>query len=88
MKDKFGTQLVDMLDEVYKSVKFQRCLQKPGESVESVFTALRSLVKNCSHFSIEVGDRLVRNQFVVGLLDRQLNKTAYHGERKTSDTDS
>lgn len=85
-KDKLQTYFVDPLDEVYESVKFPRCLLKPGKSVASFLTVLRFLVKNCLHSSIGVDHRLVRDQFVVGLLDKKLDTNAYCGEGKTLGT--
>ncbi|KAM7295078.1 hypothetical protein ISCGN_024583 [Ixodes scapularis] len=61
------------LNEVYGSVRFHCKVQEPGESVDTFYIAVRTLVKKCHYQSAEVEDRLVRDRFVVGLLESHLS---------------
>lgn len=68
VKEKFTAHFVYPLNEACESVRFHRRVQEPGESVDSFYTALRELVRNCHYSFAEVKDRLVSDRFVVGLL--------------------
>ncbi|MDD9361462.1 MAG: hypothetical protein PV344_00830, partial [Anaplasma sp.] len=73
IKQKFKDHFIHPLNEVYKSVRFHRRVQEAGESVDSFYTALRTLLKKCHYQSADMEDRLVRDRFVVGLLDSRLS---------------
>ncbi|MDD9361472.1 MAG: hypothetical protein PV344_00880, partial [Anaplasma sp.] len=67
-KQKFRDHFIRPLNEVYESVRFHSRVQEAGESVDSFYTALCTLVNKCHYQSAEVEDRLVQDHFVVGLL--------------------
>lgn len=72
VKKKLTDHFIHPANEVYESVRFHRRVQAEGESVDDFYTALRTLVKKCNYASAEVEERLVRDRFVVGLLDSTL----------------
>ncbi|XP_037579458.1 uncharacterized protein K02A2.6-like [Dermacentor silvarum] len=69
----FSDHLVHSPNELYESARFHRRTQQPGESADAFYTALRTMVKRCNYSSPDIEERLVRDRFLVGLLDRKLS---------------
>ncbi|XP_077536156.1 uncharacterized protein LOC144148507 [Haemaphysalis longicornis] len=76
---------VHPVNEVYESSRFHKRTQEVGESVDAFFTALRNLVKKCNYASREIDDRLVRDRFIVGLLDSRLTDQLCRNPKLTLD---
>ncbi|XP_077546688.1 uncharacterized protein LOC144159208 [Haemaphysalis longicornis] len=76
---------VHPVNEVYESSRFHKRTQVVGESVDAFFTALRILVKKCNYASREIDDRLVRDRFIVGLLDSRLTDQLCRNPKLTLD---
>lgn len=76
---------VHPVNEVYESSRFHKRTQAVGESVDAFFTALRNLVKKCNYASREIDDRLVRDRFIVGLLDSRLTDQLCRNPKLTLD---
>lgn len=72
VKGVFTSHFVHPNNKVYASVVFHRCIQEPGESMDTFFTGFRSLVNKSDFASTVVQGRLVRDRFVVGLRDKAL----------------
>ncbi|XP_077553537.1 uncharacterized protein LOC144168417 [Haemaphysalis longicornis] len=73
VKKAFTDHFIHPPNELYETARFHRRAQEPGETADAFYTALRSMVKRCNYASPEVEERLVRDRFVVGLLDRNLS---------------
>ncbi|XP_049269931.1 uncharacterized protein LOC125757805 [Rhipicephalus sanguineus] len=73
VKKAFTDHFVHPPNELYESARFHRRTQRPGETADAFFTALRTMVKSCNYPSPDVEERLVRDRFLVGLLDRELS---------------
>ena len=58
-------------NEIVASKKFKERFQKPKETITSFITDLMLLVKDCNYID---EDRQVRDQFVYGISDDDLNK--------------
>ncbi|XP_077531198.1 uncharacterized protein LOC144143299 [Haemaphysalis longicornis] len=76
---------VHPVNEVYESSRFHKRTQAVGLSVDAFFTALRNLVKKCNYASREIDDRLVRDRFIVGLLDSRSNDQLCRNPKLTLD---
>nr|XP_037280020.1 uncharacterized protein LOC119172989 [Rhipicephalus microplus] len=76
---------VHPVNEVHESSRFHKRMQAVGESVDAFFTALRNLVKKCNYASREIDDRLVRDRFIVGLLDSRLTDQLCRNPKLTLD---
>ncbi|XP_037520526.1 uncharacterized protein LOC119397159 [Rhipicephalus sanguineus] len=73
VKKAFTDHFVHPPNELYESARFHRRTQQPSETAYAIFTALRTMVKSCNYPSSDVEERLVRDRFLVGLLDRELS---------------
>lgn len=73
VKEKFDAYFVHPVNELYESARFLRRAQQPGESADAFYTALCNMAKRCNYRPPEVEDRLIRDRFVVGLLDAKLS---------------
>ncbi|XP_049269031.1 uncharacterized protein LOC125757471 [Rhipicephalus sanguineus] len=73
VKKAFTHHFVHSPNKLYESTRFQRCTQQASETADAFFTALRKMVKSCNYPSPDVEERLVRENFLVGLLDRELS---------------
>lgn len=74
VKSKFTSYFVHPLNEVHESYRFHKRTQQGDESVDAFYSALRNMVKRCNYGSASVEDRLVRDRFIVGLLDIRLSE--------------
>ncbi|XP_075550756.1 uncharacterized protein LOC142584533 [Dermacentor variabilis] len=70
LKAKFEAYFVQTKNTVYESARFNRHRQQPGETVDEFATDLHKLAERCDFDNIK--DRLIRDRFVVGLLDEAL----------------
>ncbi|KAM7298774.1 uncharacterized protein ISCGN_019343 [Ixodes scapularis] len=73
VKEKFDSYFVHPVNELYESARFHRRTQQSGESADAFYTALCIMAKRCNYRPPEVEDRLIRDRFVVGLLDTKLS---------------
>lgn len=71
VKEKFNGYFVHPVNEAYESSRFHKRNQLPGETVDGFYTVLKNM-KKCN-YPLTVEDRLVRDRFVVGLLDSRLS---------------
>ncbi|KAM7309266.1 hypothetical protein ISCGN_012897 [Ixodes scapularis] len=72
VKKKFDDHFVAARNLVYESARFHRRSQEPGETVDQFVTALHTLADRCDYG--EVKERMVRDRFVVGLMDAKLSE--------------
>ncbi|XP_064469924.1 uncharacterized protein LOC135384661 [Ornithodoros turicata] len=73
VKSTFTDHFVHPVNELYESSKFHKRVQLPGETVDCFYSTLQNMVRRCNYKSSEVEQRLVRDRFVVGLLDARLS---------------
>lgn len=85
VKERLTQHFVHPANEIYESRRFHRRTQQPGETVDAFFTELRTLIRRCNYNSPEIEDRLVRDKFVVGLLDEKLSDQLCRSTRLTAD---
>ncbi|XP_049514083.1 uncharacterized protein LOC125941160 [Dermacentor silvarum] len=83
VKKAFNDHFVHPPNELYESARFHRRTQQPGESADAFYTALRTMVKRCNYSSPDIQERLVRDRFLVGLLDRKLSDQLCRNQRLT-----
>ncbi|XP_049517017.1 uncharacterized protein LOC125942820 [Dermacentor silvarum] len=83
VKKAFNDHFVHPPNELYESARFHRRTQQPGESADAFYTALRTMVKRCNYSSSDIEERLVRDRFLVGLLDRKLSDQLCRNSRLT-----
>lgn len=74
VRSKFTSYFVHPVSEVHESYRFHKRTQQAEESVDAFYSALQNMVKKCNYSSASVEDRLVRDRFVVGLLDGGLSE--------------
>ncbi|XP_049267060.1 uncharacterized protein LOC125756397 [Rhipicephalus sanguineus] len=72
VREKFNGYFVHPVNEVYESSRLHKRNQLPGETVDAFYTVLKNMVKKCN-YPLTVEDRLVRDRFVVGLLNSRLS---------------
>ncbi|XP_072146225.1 uncharacterized protein [Dermacentor andersoni] len=72
VKAKFEAYFVHTKNTVYESARFNRRRQQPGETVDEFATDLHKLAERCDFDNMK--DRLIRDRFVVGLLDEALSE--------------
>ncbi|XP_075533804.1 uncharacterized protein LOC142566808 [Dermacentor variabilis] len=72
LKAKFEACFVHTKNTVYESARFNRRRQQPGETVDEFATDLHKLAERCDFDNMK--DRLIRDRFVVGLLDEALSE--------------
>ncbi|XP_049272437.1 uncharacterized protein LOC125758830 [Rhipicephalus sanguineus] len=83
VKKAFTDHFVHPPNELYESARFHRSTQQPGETADAFFTALRTMVKSCNYPSPDVEEWLVRDRFLVGLLDRELSDKLCRNRKMT-----
>ncbi|XP_037503684.1 uncharacterized protein LOC119403468 [Rhipicephalus sanguineus] len=83
VKKAFTDHFVHPPNELYESARFHRRAQQPGETANAFFTALRTMVESCNYPSPDAEERLVRDPFLVGLLDRELSDKLYRNPKMT-----
>lgn len=59
-------------NEIFESARFNERFQKQGESIDEYLTALYTLCERCNYGALR--DRLIRDRFVVGILDKPLSE--------------
>ncbi|XP_049516893.1 uncharacterized protein LOC125942675 [Dermacentor silvarum] len=79
----FTDHFVHPPNELYVSARFHRRTQQPGETANAFYTALWTMVKRCNYSSPDVEERLVRDHFLVGLLDPKLSDQLCRNPRLT-----
>ncbi|XP_077485361.1 uncharacterized protein LOC144095537 [Amblyomma americanum] len=72
VKAKFEAYFVHTKKTVYESARFNRRRQQPGETVDEFATNLHKLAARCDFDNMK--NRLIRDRFVVGLLDEALSE--------------
>ena len=71
--------------EAYESYKFHMRKQRPEETIEAYITSLRQLAKPCNFGSIQVQDRLIRDQVVIGAREESLREKFLEDKHLTLD---
>lgn len=60
------------VNEVYERYKFNRRMQKEGESFDSFLAEIQKLIKTCAYEDQE--DKILRNMIVLGIADHKLQE--------------
>lgn len=79
--DKFDTYFSPRKTELAARYKFRKCMQRPGEPLESYITRLRILIKDCNYEG--QNDKELRDQIVFGCSDDTLRQKFFDEEDLT-----
>ena len=72
VKGKFDSHFVKRRNVIYERARFNQQRQEPGESVNTLITALYGLAEHCGYS--ELHDKMIRDRIVVGLRDAKLSE--------------
>ena len=72
VKDKFDQHFVKKHNVIFERVKFNRRVQREGETVDSFVTDLYCLAEHCNYDTLH--DETIRDRIVVGLKDFKLSE--------------
>ncbi|KAI5725500.1 hypothetical protein M8J77_016303 [Diaphorina citri] len=70
--DRFKSYFVPKANVIYERAVFNRRTQQVGEAVETFITDLHKLSQRCNYGPLR--DELIRDQIVIGVLDRELSE--------------
>jgi len=72
LKKKFKDYFIPKVNVIYERVQFHKRTQQEGESVNDFVTDLHTISQRCNYKDLR--EEFVRDQLVVGILDKQLSE--------------